>query len=243
MQKLNSSAAEIADSMKKAEAHYQQENYDRVAQVTADGVRLREEPNTDSDIIATVYEGMTFEAAEEAGAASGSEGWYFGSEEYKKQREADAARREEEQEWIRISYFGRTGYIASDYTKVSYEETGSVSYTDRISQEDYDLFAALVYCEAGGEPYAGQLAVASVVLNRVESSRFPSTIRGVIYQKGQFSPAASGSLARALAYGKATGSCYQAVAEALAGHRNGNWLFFHAGTRGNGTVIGHQIFY
>ncbi len=237
---------------KEAVAEFLAENYDQIATITADGVRLREAPGTDADVIATVYEGMTFDVQEETDeaeteeaddAAASDEGWYFGSEEYLKQQEADTKRREERLEWTKISYFGRTGYVASDYTDVTYEEKGTVEFSDRISQEEYELFAALVFCEAGGEPYAGQLAVASVVLNRVDSSSYPSTITDVIYQSGQFSPARSGSLARALAQGKATASCYQAVSEALAGGRNVSCLHFHAGTRGSGTVIGHQIFY
>ena len=49
-----------------------------------------------------------------------------------------------------------------------------------------NLLARLVYAEARGEPYKGQVAVAAVVLNRVRSSQFPNTIAGVIYQKNAF---------------------------------------------------------
>ena len=59
------------------------------------------------------------------------------------------------------------------------------------------------------------LAVATVIMNRVESSRFPNSISGVIYQSGQFTPARSGKLARVLSNGKISSSCYQAAAEAL----------------------------
>ena len=62
-----------------------------------------------------------------------------------------------------------------------------------ISFEEGDryLLANLIYCEAGGEPYDGQLAVASVVINRVRSSVYPNTVVGVIYQNKQFSPVAT----------------------------------------------------
>ena len=58
-----------------------------------------------------------------------------------------------------------------------------------ISFEEGDryLLANLIYCEAGGEPYDGQLAAASVVINRVRSSVYPNTVVGVIYQNKQFS--------------------------------------------------------
>ena len=52
---------------------------------------------------------------------------------------------------------------------------------------DLDLLARLVHAEARGESYEAKLGVASVVMNRVNSSEFPDTIRGVIYQKRQFS--------------------------------------------------------
>ena len=64
---------------------------------------------------------------------------------------------------------------------------------------DLELLAALIECEAGGEPYEGKLAVGSVVLNRVASSHFPNSVVGVIYQSGQFSPVASGRFATVLA--------------------------------------------
>lgn len=59
--------------------------------------------------------------------------------------------------------------------------------TASIVSSDHRLLSKLVYAEARGEPYKGQVAVAAVVLNRVKSSSFPNTISGVIYQKGAFS--------------------------------------------------------
>ena len=68
-----------------------------------------------------------------------------------------------------------------------------------FAEGDRKLLANLIYCEAGGEPYDGQVAVGSVVINRVLSSQFPDTVVGVVYQGGQFSPVASGRLELALA--------------------------------------------
>lgn len=56
------------------------------------------------------------------------------------------------------------------------------------------LLARLVYGEARGEPYVGQVAVAAVVLNRVRSSSFPNTISGVIYQPGAFTVVSDGQI-------------------------------------------------
>ncbi len=54
------------------------------------------------------------------------------------------------------------------------------------------LLAALIYCEAGNQPYEGQVAVGAVVMNRVRSGSYPNTISEVIYQSGQFGPAMTG---------------------------------------------------
>ena len=59
---------------------------------------------------------------------------------------------------------------------------------------DVNLLAKLVYAESRGEPYSGQVAVASVVLNRVKSSSFPNSIAGVIYQTGAFSVVSDGQI-------------------------------------------------
>lgn len=95
----------------------------------------------------------------------------------------------------------------------SWRDISQVQFADG----DRYLLANLIYCEAGGEPYTGQVAVGSVVINRVLSSVFPNTVVGVIYQNRQFSPVASGRLALALAEGRATSSCYKAADEAMSG--------------------------
>ncbi len=110
---------------------------------------------------------------------------------------------------------------------------------------DRYLLANLIYCEAGAEPYAGQVAVGAVVINRLLSSRYPDTVTGVIYQHKQFSPVLDGHLALALANDKATASCYQAADEAMSGKTNvGNCLYFRTPIEGlTGLQIGHHIFY
>lgn len=57
-----------------------------------------------------------------------------------------------------------------------------------------DLLAHIIHGEARGEPYAGQVAVAAVILNRTRDSRFPKTIAGVIYQPGAFDAVADGQI-------------------------------------------------
>ena len=59
---------------------------------------------------------------------------------------------------------------------------------------DLNLLAHLIYGEARGEPYIGQVAVGAVVINRVRDSRFPNTIAGVIYQPGAFDAVSDGQI-------------------------------------------------
>lgn len=110
---------------------------------------------------------------------------------------------------------------------------------------DLDLLAAIIYCEAGNQPYIGQVAVGNVVMNRVKSSVFPNTILEVIYQNRQFSPVGSGRFAIALANHKATPACYAAAQDAMAGSAPvGNCLFFRTPIPGlTGIQIGGHIFY
>ena len=70
----------------------------------------------------------------------------------------------------------------------------AASSSATIVSSDHRLLAKLVYAEARGEPYKGQVAVAAVVLNRVESSSFPNTISGVIYQRNAFNCVNNGSI-------------------------------------------------
>ena len=117
----------------------------------------------------------------------------------------------------------------------------------QVTFEDGDraLLAAIIYCEAGAEPYEGQLAVGAVVINRVLSSKYPNTVSGVVYQPYQFSPAGSGRLALVLGQGNASASCYQAADQAMAGASNvGTCLYFRTPVEGmQGIRIGGHIFY
>lgn len=114
-----------------------------------------------------------------------------------------------------------------------------------FTEEDRKLLANIIYCEAGGEPYEGKVAVGAVVINRVLSNRFPDTVSGVIYQKNQFSPVASGRFGLALSVDKANAACYQAADEAMLGVTNvGTCVFFRTPIPGlTGINIGGHVFY
>ncbi len=112
-------------------------------------------------------------------------------------------------------------------------------------EADQRLLAALIFCEAGNQPYEGQVAVGAVVINRVLSSVFPNTVSGVIYQSRQFEPVSTGRLALALAENRATDSCYRAADEAMSGYSNvGTCVFFRTPIPGlEGINIGGHVFY
>lgn len=63
-----------------------------------------------------------------------------------------------------------------------------------FSQNDIQLMANAVYGEARGEPYIGQVAVAAVILNRLESPSFPNTVAGVIFEPGAFTAVSDGQI-------------------------------------------------
>lgn len=125
-------------------------------------------------------------------------------------------------------------------------EEEAVPLAAEIVEDSYEvkLLAALIQCEAGGECYEGQLAVGAVVMNRVADPRFPETIAEVIYQPGQFTPVKHGKVDRVLASGNIYESCLEAAREAVSGVSNvGTATRFRRGTRADGIVIQHHVFY
>lgn len=92
-----------------------------------------------------------------------------------------------------------------------------------LSNEEKALLARLVHAEAKGEPYLGKVAVATVVLNRVEHAQFPDTLEEVVYQKNAFEPVSNGSI-----HEPANKEAHQAVEEALDDReKNNKFLYFY----------------
>ena len=112
---------------------------------------------------------------------------------------------------------------------------------------DKDLLSRLVEAEAKGESYAGKVAVATVVLNRVESDIFPDTIHGVVHDGYQFSPVLNGTIKE-----PAGEESKRAVEEALAyqGYDQESLYFYnpdkaessYLSSKEVTTVIGHHVF-
>ncbi|MCY8256399.1 cell wall hydrolase [Bacillus spizizenii] len=119
--------------------------------------------------------------------------------------------------------------------------------TNVNTSSEVDLLARLVRAEAESEPYTGKVAVAEVVLNRVESSQFPNSIRDVIYQSGQFSPVSNGSINQ-----PADSESLNAAKQALGSGSNvGDALFFYnpatatnrwLDSKASKAVIGNHVF-
>lgn len=168
--------------------------------------------------------------------------------------------------WVCIDYDGVDGYVSSEYVtlelqldhgetmeeinskrKVKTFEMGerNLSFGEYLTDEETEyLLAALIQCEAGGEPYEGQVAVGAVVMNRVRSAAYPDTIPGVIYASGQFTPAMTGKLDRVYASGKVYESCIKAAKEALSGVSNvGDLTHFRRNDGRAGLVIGNHVFH
>lgn len=147
--------------------------------------------------------------------------------------------------------------IAAVEAKIAYEakleeERRVAEEAERIAREkaeaeaaqqaEKELLASLIFCEAGNQPYEGQVAVGAVVMNRIKSSSYPDTMEEVIYQSGQFSPAMSGWLDRVRANQGYTEAAMQAAEDALAGSNPiGDCLYFSVG--GYGTRIGDHLFH
>lgn len=118
---------------------------------------------------------------------------------------------------------------------------------DEFYDED-DLYwmSRIITWESGNQPVAGQIAVGNVVLNRVESQRFPDSIKEVIFQPGQFSPAMNGAI-----YGEPYEISVICAKLTLEGYNTvGDALFFQVGRYGAVadiatyvcTIAGHNFF-
>lgn len=162
------------------------------------------------------------------------------AEKEAKEYEAELAKLEEDLKYLKKKLEEEIA-MSQKAQKGVWRDISEVTFT----ADDRYLLASIIYCEAGGEPYDGKVAVGAVIINRVLSGCYPDTISGVVYQKGQFSPAKSGRLELALATGKATASCYQAADEAMSGITNvGTCVYFRTPKPGlTGISIGNHVFY
>ncbi len=136
--------------------------------------------------------------------------------------------------WHMGYYYGRSGARLVNSTKVfngvtySFDAAGNATgktqsgtsvdagYVSDPQVTDEVLLSAIIYTEAGNQPYYGQLAVGLVITNRMRSAMAPNTLREVLYQTEQFQPARSGILTTVLRnQNMITASCKKAAKEVL----------------------------
>lgn len=87
---------------------------------------------------------------------------------------------------------------------------------------EMDIMAKIIYSEARGEPYIGQVAVGAVVMNRIQSDQFPNTIQGVVFQPGAFTAIDDGQY-----WLKPNATAYHAALDAVRGwDPTGDALFY-----------------
>lgn len=170
-------------------------------------------------------------------------------------------------DWISVDFENDVAYVSSEYVDMDfYIDKGETMEAIRqreaeeaearrkalittneaiiAESDDVKLLATLIYCEAGGESYEGKLAVGSVVMNRLRSGAYPSTISGVIYASGQFTPALNGKVARVYYNETVPDSCYEAANQVLAGYSNvGDATHFRRAGNHDGILIGNQVFW
>ncbi len=173
--------------------------------------------------------------------------------------------------WISVDFGDEIGYVDSEYVNVKFhiDEGESIEVIKAREREEEErrrkeeeakrkanrgavsadadelrLLGALIYCEAGNQSYEGMVGVGAVVMNRVKSGAYPNTIHAVIYASGQFTPAATGKVAKVYESNKVPGACLQAAQAALNGETTvGDATHFkRAGSR-EGYVIGNHVFW
>ncbi len=237
---------------------YAKKNCDTVAKVTIDGLRVRKSPAEDAGVVKTVVTGDKFKVNKKANK---TDGWVaikvdsdtcYVSADYVTlsldtgkavtlEEEAAAQKAEEEKK-------AAAAQAASSSSSSSNGQTTTTSTTQNTSlaasADEETLLAALVQCEAGGQGVQCMTAVGAVVVNRVRSGSYPSSIYNVIYQRGQFGPASSGRLESRLASGVSS-SARQAARAALSGSDpTGGAKSFKLASSGHaGVVIGPIVFY
>lgn len=94
----------------------------------------------------------------------------------------------------KFTHYGGTPLASQVGDGPAPKPNNDVQLPSKYSNQDLNLMANAVYGEARGEPYEGQVAVAAVILNRVEHPDFPDTVGGVIFQPGAFTAVDDGQI-------------------------------------------------
>jgi uncharacterized protein YgiM (DUF1202 family)/flavin-binding protein dodecin len=222
------------------------------ARSNTETLRVRKEASLDSGILGLLAKGEAVEAIEEDGdwvsvSYEGTTG-YVAAEYVTVEFTVDEA---ESMEVIREREAEEKAREAAVVNTVATSSESSIQPTVMVQKEavmatasELEILAALIQCEAGGEPYEGQVAVGAVVMNRVRCAAYPDTITDVIYASGQFVPASGSRMQNLILNGTTKESCIQAAQEAINGASPvGDALYFRRVGSKSGTVIGNHVFW
>ena len=139
------------------------------------------------------------------------------------QREAEVKAAQEEQARREAEVKAAQEEQARREAEAKAAQDGSAVDTHGLSQAEYDALCKIVYAEAHTQGEEGMLLIANVILNRVNSYQFPSSVTAVIAQPGQFTPVRNGRFATAIPNAAAV----SAVNRALSGENHvGAALYF-----------------
>lgn len=242
-------------------AELAQKVVEKTATCTTDCLRVRSEASKDAKVLELLAEGDQIEVVDEEGEwvkvefSDGDLGFVSGEfveisdvlgtgktmEEINAQAEAE---RKEKEAALAASKKASDSSAAVAKSSAVAAPTATNNGAVAAGFSDLVLLAALIQAEAGTQPYEGQVAVGSVVMNRLRSGRYGGTIYSVIYAKSQFGPAGSGQVAQIAAAGPKA-SCLQAAQDALNGVSYvGTATHFRNIRSGyQGIVIGSHVFW
>lgn len=216
----------------------------RYAVSNTGGLRIREDKDLESDVVAVI------------------------AEQEKVKLDGEAYDLDPDAEWIAVKHEDGEGFVSAEYVTIETAYGKGITVAEEeeaylkaiaakksssghkkgssvsASVDDVTYLAALIQAEAGVSNYEGLLAVGAVVVNRMKRGYAGGSLRGVITQPGQFPPATNGIVDGILSRGVAA-SCVRAANEALSGVDNtGGAVGFKSAKSGqSGVVIGGNVFF
>ena len=229
---------------------YAKKNCDTVATTTGSSLRIRAGMSTDSKIIKTIEKDKKLivdtsaESNDEWVAVRYGSNTYYVSAEY-----------------VSVELVTGTGLTTEEIAEIEQKKAAEKAAAEKALAEarakaqnnvvalsnvdDYTLLAAIISCEAGSESYETQLAVGSVIMNRVRSGRWGGSLAEVLTRPGQFPPATNGILTNKLTSGRISSTSYEAASAALAGYDNtyGCLHFNRNNGARSGIVYGRLVFW
>ena len=217
-------------------------------------LRVRAEADKEAKVIGLLANGEAVEAVEEEGewvcvsyeGATGYVSSQYVDVEFDIDKAESMAVIEAREEAARIEAENKAKKEEEERAAAKAAEATRIAQKEAVlaTASDIQILGALIQCEAGGEPYEGQLAVGSVVMNRVRCGGYPNNIADVIYASGQFVPASKGKMETLILTGNIKPSCIQAATEAINGACNvGDALHFRRSSKKQGIRIGNHVFW